>query len=91
MHQAPIQKPLKAKQAGVIQKMDAESIGRAAVFLGAGRQKAGDEIDFAVGFSAIKKIGEEVAVNEPLMLIHARDDHSLGEVMPLLERAIEIN
>ncbi len=90
VHRAPIREPFKAKSAGTIQKMDAESIGRAAVFLGAGRQKAGDEIDFAVGFSEIRKIGEEVAANEPLMMIHARNDHSLGEVMPLLERAVEI-
>ena len=90
VHEAPIRKPLNAKTGGRIHKLDAESIGRAAVLLGAGRQKAGDEIDFAVGFSEIKKIGEEVGANEPLLIIHARDNHSLGEVMPLLERAVEI-
>jgi thymidine phosphorylase len=70
--------------------MDAEAIGRASVMLGGGRQKADDTIDFAVGFSGIKKIGEQVAKGEPLFLIHARNEHNLAPVMPLLEGAVEI-
>ena len=55
LHRTPIVKPLPAKSAGVVKKMDAELIGRASVLLGAGRQKTGDAIDFAVGISGIKK------------------------------------
>ncbi len=47
-------------------RMDAEAIGRASVLLGGGRQKADDAVDFAVGFSQIKKVGESVAAGEPL-------------------------
>ena len=70
--------------------MDAGTIGRAALFLGAGRARAEDEIDFAVGLSQIKKIGERVAPNEPLMFVHARTDQQLAAVLPLLEKAIAI-
>ena len=91
LHRAPIIYPLPANSAGVVRKMDAETIGRASVFLGGGRaQRADDDIDFAVGFSGIKKIGEHVEAREPLLYVHARTDQVLGSVLPLLEKAIEV-
>jgi thymidine phosphorylase len=91
LHKAPIIHPLRARSAGVVQKMDAELIGRASVFLGAGRTQAEDQIDYAVGFSQIKKIGERVEANELLLFVHAREDHALASVLPLLEQAIAVN
>jgi pyrimidine-nucleoside phosphorylase len=90
LHPAPVVRPLVAETSGKVKKMDAELIGRASVLLGAGRQKASDPIDFAVGLSAIKKIGERVDLNEPLLVVHARSEHSLFSAMPLLEKAVEI-
>jgi len=90
IHRAPVTEPFPAKSAGVVKKMDAELIGRASVLLGAGRQRADDKIDFAVGFSGIKKIGEKVARDEPLLTMHAHDDASLTSVRPLLEKAVAI-
>ncbi|MEP6603625.1 MAG: thymidine phosphorylase [Spartobacteria bacterium] len=89
-HRAPIIQPIKAKKAGVVKKMDAESIGRASVLLGGGRQRAGDEIDFAVGISAIKKIGEDVDLGEPLMVVHARNKNGFESVRSLLEKACDV-
>src|ERR1051325_864946 len=90
-HRAAIIEPWPAKSAGTIKKMDAELIGRASVQLGAGRQRADDPIDFAVGFSGIKKIGEKVGGGEPLLTMHAHDDASLTSVRPLLEKAVAIS
>jgi pyrimidine-nucleoside phosphorylase len=90
LHPAPVARPLLAEKAGKVKKMDAELIGRASVLLGAGRQKAGEAIDFAVGISGIKKVGERVGLNEPLLVVHARNEHSLIPIMPLLEQAAEI-
>jgi pyrimidine-nucleoside phosphorylase len=90
LHRAPVIQPLKAKKSGIVKKMDAELIGRASVLLGGGRQRADDAIDFAVGFSQIKKIGERVAKKEPLLMAHARNDHTFDAVLPLLEKAIVI-
>jgi thymidine phosphorylase len=90
VYHAPIVQPFLAKSNGVIKNMDAGTIGRASVFLGGGRHKTDDEIDYAVGFSKIKKIGEMVVRNEPLFIVHARTEHSLNSVMPLLEKAIEV-
>jgi len=90
VHAAPIIWPLPAPRAGVIKRMDAGTIGRAALFLGAGRARAGDEVDFAVGFSRIKNVGERVEPNEPLLFIHARTEEALVSVLSLLEQACEV-
>jgi len=89
-HCAPIIEPFSAKSAGTVKRMDAELIGRASVILGAGRQRPTDPIDFAVGFSKIKKIGEKVEVGEPVFMIHARNERSIVNITPLIEKAIEI-
>jgi thymidine phosphorylase len=91
VHRAPFIEPLTAKKSGMIKKMDAELIGRASVLLGGGRQKTGDTIDFAVGISGIKKVGERINKGEPLMLGHARSKKSLESVLPLLQKAAEID
>jgi pyrimidine-nucleoside phosphorylase len=89
-HRALIVQPWPAKSAGVVKKIDAELMGRASVSLGAGRQKADDAIDFAVGFSKIKKVGEQVVVDEPLFMVHARNERSIVNITPLLQKAVEI-
>jgi pyrimidine-nucleoside phosphorylase len=90
MHRAPIIHPLLAQTSGTVTKMDAETIGQAFVLLGGGRQKTDDPIDFAVGFSDIKKVGENVNRGEPLLFAHARTDQALVSVLTLAEQAAAI-
>jgi pyrimidine-nucleoside phosphorylase len=90
VHRAPIIHPFAAKSGGTVKKMDAETIGRVSLMLGGGRKTADDAIDFAVGLSGIKKIGDRVEKDEPLLVVHARNDQTLRSVLPLLETAIEI-
>jgi pyrimidine-nucleoside phosphorylase len=90
VHRAPIIHSLLAQSAGIVKKMDAETIGRASLLLGGGRQKADDTIDFAVGLSGIKKTGERFDAQEPLLFVHARTDQALLSVMPILEKGFEI-
>src|SRR6476659_1656810 len=82
IHRAPVIKPFAAKSSGTVKKMDAETIGRASLLLGGGRKTADDEIDFAVGLSGIRKIGEQVEKGEPLLHIHARSEQALRMVQP---------
>ena len=89
-HTAPIIQPFPAQSAGTVKRMDAELIGRASVILGAGRQRTSDPIDFAVGFSKIKKTGEKVEVDEPLFMIHARNERSIVNVTPLIDLSCTI-
>ncbi len=90
IHAAPWIKPIPAKSQGVVKTMNAELIGRASLLLGAGRQKASDRVDFAVGISGIKKVGESVDKTDPLMFAHARTELSLNQVRPLLEQAVVV-
>jgi pyrimidine-nucleoside phosphorylase len=90
VHRAPVQFDLVAENDGVLHAVDAGKIGTACVLLGAGRQKTTDTIDFAVGCSAIKKIGASVAKGEPVLRIHARSEASLQAVLPRFREAVEI-
>src|SRR3989440_976650 len=90
VHRAPVIQPFPAKSAGKVTKMDAETIGRVSLLLGGGRQTADDAIDFAVGLSGIKKIGERVEKDEPLLTVHARNEQTLRAVLPLLEKAVAV-
>lgn len=89
-HAAPIVQPFPAPSTGKVKRMDAELIGRASVILGAGRQRTNDPIDYAVGFSKIKKVGEKVETDEPLFMIHARNERSIVNITPLIEKAFEV-
>jgi thymidine phosphorylase len=53
-------------------------------------RKAGCAIDFAVGISGIKKIGEHVDLDEPSLFVHARTEQTLSAVLPLLEKAVSV-
>lgn len=90
LHRAPFIQPLLASHRGIVRKMDAEILGRANVLLGGGRQKASDSVDFAVGFSEIKKVGERVERGEPLFLAHSRSEASFQSVYPQLVQAFVI-
>ncbi|MDR6549399.1 pyrimidine-nucleoside phosphorylase [Paenibacillus qinlingensis] len=62
---------VKAQQAGFINEIQAENIGIAAMLLGAGRAKKEDLIDYGVGLTLNKKIGDAVQVGESICTIHA--------------------
>jgi pyrimidine-nucleoside phosphorylase len=55
---------------GVVQAIDAEAIGLAAVALGAGRARVEDAVDHAVGLVVHKKVGAAVEAGEPLCTVH---------------------
>ncbi len=57
-------------EGGVVEAIDAEAIGLAAVALGAGRARVEDRVDPAVGITLAKKVGERVERGEPLCAIH---------------------
>ena len=70
--------------------MDAELIGRACVALGAGRAKASDAVDFAVGCADIAKTGTHVTEGDTLLTLHARDERTLADALAFVERAVKI-
>ncbi len=89
-HRAPFIEDLPAFANGVITRIDAKAVGLASVLLGAGRTVATESIDYAVGFSGIRKTGERVTKGEPVLRIHARTTQGLEMAREALERAVTI-
>jgi pyrimidine-nucleoside phosphorylase len=88
--QARLRMPLVAQRTGVVTEVDAMGVALAALRLGAGRAKAEDKIDPAVGVSELLKKGEAVDAGEPLCVVHANDERALAEAKAMLEKAIVI-
>lgn len=61
---------VKSESEGFVSSIDAESIGIAAMLLGAGRKKKEDLIDYSAGVTLAKKVGERVEKNETLCFLH---------------------
>lgn len=62
--------PVGSPGRGVVQAVDAEAIGLAAMALGAGRSRVEDRIDPGVGLTVLKKVGDPVEPGEPLCTLH---------------------
>ena len=87
---APDRDVLAAPRDGVVVAMGAEALGRAAVGLGAGRDRLDAVVDPAVGFLIVAPIGTRVKKGDPVIEIHHRNGHGLADARRLLEPAIDI-
>ena len=88
--QAKFKVALAAPRAGFVQEVDAMGVALAALRLGAGRVKAADGVDHAVGFSELVKVGEPVAAGATLGVIHANDADALAAAKVMLAQAIRV-
>jgi pyrimidine-nucleoside phosphorylase len=79
-----------AQRSGFVAIFDAEAIGRAAMALGAGRDRVEDAVDPAVGAVVHAGIGGHVRAGDPLVDLHYRDAAKLPAARSLLERGIRI-
>ncbi|MCE4047150.1 MULTISPECIES: pyrimidine-nucleoside phosphorylase [Bacillaceae] len=73
--QAQYKLELPAKESGYVAEITADSIGTAAMILGAGRATKESEIDLAVGLVLNKKIGDKVEAGESLVTIYSNTDN----------------
>ena len=80
---------LKADKAGYIEGMDTEKVGISAMLLGAGRETKDDAIDFSVGLSFAKKVGDYVNVGDVICYLHA-NDKGIEQALNTLKEAILI-
>jgi pyrimidine-nucleoside phosphorylase len=81
---------VRARRPGYVAEVDAEIIGRATMFLGAGRQRVDDVIDPAVGAILHAKVGDQVREGEALIEVHHRDHGRIGEALALVAGAYRI-
>ena len=82
--------PWGAHRAGVITRVDSEQVGAASCVLGVGREKFTDEVDPAVGFEVIKRVGDSVEAGEPILQIHSNDPSRLAACERMLSGAYVI-
>ena len=75
---APLVRAVAPAAAGRVQAVDARALGLAVVELGGGRRHAGHAVDHAVGLTQLRGIGDEVGAEQPLALVHARDETALA-------------
>ncbi len=79
-----------APRSGFVVELDALSIGRAAVALGAGRDKKGDQVDLSAGLILRKKPGEAVQAGEPVVELRYNDPARLEAAVALVTQTIMI-
>ena len=80
---------VRAPQRGVVRRVDALDVGRAAFRLGAGRETAGAPVHHGVGVRVHVKVGQAVEAGQPVFtVLHA--DRGLDWAQRLLRRALEV-
>lgn len=65
---------VKATHCGYVGAVNAESIGMAAMHLGAGRMTKDDVIDYAAGITMVKKVGHTVSPGDTLCILHTNKE-----------------
>ena len=78
LDKAKIISTVKSPQDGFLSRIDAINIGKAAVMLGAGRERKNDPIDLAVGIVVHQKVGSHINTGDPLFTIHANNHEKVN-------------
>lgn len=81
---APVIVDLPAPASGVLTKLDAASVGQAVLQLGAGRARATDAVNHAVGVDRIAKTGTSLRAGDALCRIHAMTPAAAEEAAALV-------
>ncbi|MBA3297608.1 MAG: thymidine phosphorylase [Acidobacteria bacterium] len=87
---APDEARVAAPRGGFVAALHAESVGRAAVALGAGRARLEDVVDPGVGIEIIAPPGSPVTAGDPVFLVRHRGGRGLDEARQLLNAAVTI-
>jgi len=82
--------PWRAPRAGFVAAMDAELVGRAAVVLGAGRDRVDAGVDHSVGIQVVSPVGAQVAAGDAVLEVACDDAVRRAAAMSLLDQAIAI-
>jgi thymidine phosphorylase len=75
---------------GILRAVDAETLGRAAASLGAGRARKEDPVDPAVGLEFFPRVGDRLAASDRVAVVHARQDQSAEAVAEQVRGAMRL-
>ncbi|MFW5693761.1 MAG: thymidine phosphorylase [Alkalispirochaeta sp.] len=87
---APVTAEITADHAGVITGMDAYRVGMGGVYLGAGRNKADDDVYGDVGFEILQKPGSSVAAGDPIMRVWGHTETAVDDAVSTVTEGITI-
>jgi len=73
---------------GYVAAMDAEAVGRAAMTLGAGRERTKDTVDHFAGVEVFTEVGKRIDLRQPLFVLTTSRPDRLAEAVALLESAV---
>jgi pyrimidine-nucleoside phosphorylase len=79
-----------ASRPGSVTALDALLVGRAAVALGAGRDKKDDPVDLTAGIVLLKKPLDSVTAGEPVMELRYNDPSRLPAALSMVTQAVVI-
>ena len=83
---------IQTMRSGYVSAIDAERVGRVALALGAGREKAGDRIDPLAGITLAVRVGDKVAIGQPLATLEkSTDPDGLDKAAAELYKAFTIS
>jgi thymidine phosphorylase len=77
--------PVLSPRDGTVRSMQTERIGQLIIELGGGRRVKGDPIDPSVGLEMLTRIGDTVAVGQPIARLFARQDQAESAMQWLLD------
>jgi pyrimidine-nucleoside phosphorylase len=86
----PYASVMKAHRAGYMTEINAEQIGIGAMMLGAGRNRAEDRVDHAVGVIVHAHVGELVKAGDSVLSVYYRDEGKLESALPVLRGALAL-
>ena len=84
------QKDIYSHKKGYIKKLEAKTIGQAAMLLGAGRKEKDEHIDLSVGIVLKKKIGDEIDTGDILATVYYNDNEKFNLIKESVQRAFHI-
>ena len=90
LSRAPVVVPAEVERDAWIAAVDTRAVGVAALALGAGRTRADQRIDHAVGFGEVAGPGDRVGAGRPLALVHARTEGKAAEAATALRSAFAL-
>ena len=79
-----------ASRSGFITDIGAEAVGRAALVLGAGRQRAGERIDHGAGVLIDAHVGDVVTGGQPVVTLLSNSSSAIAAARALAAQAIRI-
>ena len=81
---------VRAPASGYVEAIDARAVGRAAMLLGAGRERIDAPVDLSVGLRVESRIGDHVASGSPIATLFFNDEANVEEAARVIEGAYTI-